>query len=99
MTSGFDRKDKSAYTASEMVKALPIGRTKLYEEVANGNLVARKLGILTWSAFSVTYPLSHLRNEAPAWRIPLRLPQRQLPPPVIRTLEASTRACRHVIGT
>lgn len=39
--------ERAAYSVNEMLEAYGIGRTKLYKEVAQGRLVARKLGIKT----------------------------------------------------
>lgn len=35
---------KCAYSISEVVAIAPLGRTKIYEEIAKGNLIARKAG-------------------------------------------------------
>lgn len=35
---------KLAYTITEVTDEIRLGRTKIYEEIASGNLIARKVG-------------------------------------------------------
>ena len=36
--------EKAAYSISEVLNMVPLGRTRVYEEIAMGRLIARKVG-------------------------------------------------------